>query len=136
MGSQPKTVYPEKAAVRNPLKYARARARGKNKTYSKLIAGYSTTYSSKQLESMQVNKAIIDSVSKTGCIVTAEEHNHLGGLGESVSRVLAQHRPTPQEFVATNDTFGESGTPAQLMDKYGLNSNAIQKAVKTVLKRK
>jgi transketolase len=82
------------------------------------------------------DKAILDSVAKTGCIVTAEEHNHLGGLGESVARVLAQHRPTPQEFVATNDTFGESGTPAQLMDKYGLNSDAIQKAVKKVLKRK
>jgi transketolase len=82
------------------------------------------------------DKAIIDSVAKTGCIVTAEEHNFLGGLGESVSRVLALNRPTPQEFVATNDTFGESGTPAQLMDKYGLNSDAIQKAVKRVLKRK
>ena len=82
------------------------------------------------------DKAILESVSKTGCVVTAEEHNFLGGLGESVSRVLAQHKPTPQEFVATNDTFGESGTPAQLMDKYGLNSSAIQKAVKTVMKRK
>ena len=81
-------------------------------------------------------QAILDSVSKTGCIVTAEEHNHLGGLGESVARVLAQHRPTPQEFVATNDTFGESGTPAELMDKYGLNSASIQNAVKNVLKRK
>jgi transketolase len=80
--------------------------------------------------------AILASVSKTGCIVTAEEHNHLGGLGESVARVLAKNKPTPQEFVATNDTFGESGTPAQLMDKYGLNSAAIEKAVKTVLKRK
>ncbi len=82
------------------------------------------------------DKAILDSVSKTGCVVTAEEHNYLGGLGESVSRVLAQHKPTPQEFVATKDTFGESGTPEQLMAKYGLNSDAIQKAVKTVLKRK
>ena len=82
------------------------------------------------------NKAILESVSKTGCIVTAEEHNYLGGLGESVARVLSQHQPTPQEFVATQDTFGESGTPAQLMDKYGLNSDAIQKAVKKVLKRK
>ena len=80
--------------------------------------------------------AILESVNKTGCIVTAEEHNYLGGLGESVARVLAQHRPTPQEFVATQDTFGESGTPAQLMEKYGLNSEAIQKAAKTVLKRK
>ncbi|WP_179346398.1 transketolase family protein [Winogradskyella ursingii] len=82
------------------------------------------------------DKAILDSVSKTKCIVTAEEHNYLGGLGESVARVLAENNPTPQEFVATQDTFGESGTPAQLMDKYGLNSEAIQKAVKKVLKRK
>jgi len=82
------------------------------------------------------DEAILESVNKTGCIVTAEEHNYLGGLGESVARVLAQHRPTPQEFVATQDTFGESGTPAQLMEKYGLNSEAIQKAAKTVLKRK
>lgn len=80
--------------------------------------------------------AILESVSKTGCIVTAEEHNYLGGLGESVARVLARHRPTPQEFVATNDTFGESGTPAQLMDKYGLNSEAIVKASETVIVRK
>ncbi|MCF6295932.1 MAG: transketolase family protein [Flavobacteriaceae bacterium] len=82
------------------------------------------------------DKAILDSVSKTGCIVTAEEHNYLGGLGESVARVLSQHKPTPQEFVATKDTFGESGTPEQLMEKYGLNSNAIIKAVEIVTKRK
>jgi len=82
------------------------------------------------------DKAILDSVSKTGCIVSAEEHNYLGGLGESVARVLAENIPTPQEFVATNDTFGESGTPAQLMDKYGLNSEAIIKAVENVIKRK
>ena len=80
--------------------------------------------------------AILESVAKTGCIVTAEEHNFLGGLGESVSRVLALNRPTPQEFVATQDTFGESGTPAQLMDKYGLNSDAVVNAVKRVMKRK
>ncbi|RLD28248.1 MAG: transketolase family protein [Bacteroidetes bacterium] len=82
------------------------------------------------------DKAILDSVSKTRCIVTAEEHNYLGGLGESVARVLAKHNPTPQEFVATNDTFGESGTPAQLMEKYGLNSEAIIKATENVIKRK
>ena len=81
-------------------------------------------------------KAILDSVAKTGCIVTAEEHNHLGGLGESVARVLALHHPTPQEFVATNDTFGESGTPAQLMEKYGLNSNSIVEKALKVIKRK
>ena len=80
--------------------------------------------------------AILESVKKTGCIVTAEEHNYLGGLGESVSRVLALEHPTPQEFVATNDTFGESGTPTQLMEKYGLNANSIIEKVNRVLKRK
>ena len=82
------------------------------------------------------DKAILDSVAKTGCIVTAEEHNHLGGLGESVARVLALHHPTPQEFVATNDTFGESGTPAQLMEKYGLNSDSIVEKALKVINRK
>jgi len=82
------------------------------------------------------NDAILKSVKKTGCIVTAEEHNFLGGLGESVARVLAENHPTPQEFVATQDTFGESGTPAQLMEKYGLNAEAIIKAVKKVVDRK
>ena len=82
------------------------------------------------------DKAILESVAKTGCIVTAEEHNHLGGLGESVARVLALHHPTPQEFVATNDTFGESGTPAQLMEKYGLNSDTIVEKALKVIKRK
>jgi len=81
-------------------------------------------------------EAIIASAKKTGCVVTAEEHNFLGGLGESVARTLAENHPTPQEFVATKDTFGESGTPAQLMDKYGLNSAAIIKATEKVIKRK
>ena len=82
------------------------------------------------------DEAILASVKKTGCVVTAEEHNYLGGLGESVSRVLTSHYPAPQEFVATQDTFGESGTPDQLMDKYGLNNKAIEEAVLKVLKRK
>jgi len=80
--------------------------------------------------------AILKSVAKTGCVVTAEEHNILGGLGESVARVLATNNPTPQEFVGTNDTFGESGTPAQLMEKYGLNSASIIDKVKKVIARK
>jgi transketolase len=79
---------------------------------------------------------ILQSVSKTGCLVSCEEHNYLGGLGESISRVLVKNNPTPQEFVATNDTFGESGTPDQLMKKYGLDSQAIQAAAKKVLSRK
>lgn len=79
---------------------------------------------------------IIKSVQKTGCIVTAEEHNYLGGLGESVARTLSQHAPTPQEFIATQDTFGESGTPAQLMEKYGLNATAISLAAQKVMQRK
>lgn len=80
--------------------------------------------------------AILESVAKTGCVVTAEEHNILGGLGESVARLLATNNPAPQEFVGTNDTFGESGTPAQLMDKYGLNSDAIVEKAKKVISRK
>jgi transketolase len=81
-------------------------------------------------------EAILQSVKKTGCIVTAEEHNYLGGLGESIAGMLATEHPTPQEFVATKDTFGESGTPAQLMEKYGLNNKAIVNAVSKVLTRK
>ncbi len=80
--------------------------------------------------------AIISSVKKTGCLVSAEEHNYYGGLGESIARTLALHHPTPQEFIATKDTFGESGTPAQLMEKYGLNNKAIEQAVLEVIKRK
>ena len=80
--------------------------------------------------------AILASVKKTGCVVTAEEHNFLGGLGESVARTLTLNHPTPQEFVATNDTFGESGTPEELMEKYGLNAEAIVKASEKVIKRK
>lgn len=82
------------------------------------------------------DEAILKSVSKTGCVVTAEEHNFLGGLGESVSRVLALNNPVPQEFVAVNDTFGESGTPDQLMEKYELNSEAIIKKAKKAIDRK
>lgn len=81
-------------------------------------------------------EAILASVGKTGCVVTAEEHNFLGGLGESVARTLALNTPAPQEFVATQDTFGESGTPAQLMEKYGLNAASIVKASQKVIKRK
>ncbi|TDQ25546.1 transketolase family protein [Tenacibaculum caenipelagi] len=81
-------------------------------------------------------EAILTSVAKTGCIVTAEEHNKYGGLGESVARCLATNNPTPQEFVAVNDSFGESATPAELMKKYGLNDEAIVKAVEKVISRK
>ena len=79
---------------------------------------------------------ILKSINKTRCIVSAEEHNFLGGLGESISRVITKNDPVPQEFVATNDTFGESGSPSKLMDKYGLNSNAIVNAIEKVLTRK
>ena len=79
---------------------------------------------------------ILKSISKTGCLVSAEEHNYHGGLGESISRILAQNNPAPQSFVATNDTFGESGTPQQLMEKYGLNSQAIIKSATEVIKKK
>jgi transketolase len=81
-------------------------------------------------------QAILQSVAKTGCVVSAEEHNRLGGLGDSIAQVLAQNLPTPQEYVAVNDSFGESGTPDQLMEKYGLSTEAIVAAVQKVLARK
>ena len=81
-------------------------------------------------------ETILKSVSKTGCIVTAEEHNKFGGLGESVARCLVENNPIPQEFVAVNDTFGESATPSQLMEKYNINDEAVVNAVMKVLKRK
>ncbi|RZJ89239.1 MAG: transketolase family protein [Chryseobacterium sp.] len=81
-------------------------------------------------------EAILKSVKKTGCVVSCEEHNKFGGLGESVARLLTTALPTPQEFVATNDTFGESGTPDQLMSKYGLDAVNIVQAVQKVIDRK
>ncbi len=81
-------------------------------------------------------QAILQSVAKTGCVVSAEEHNRLGGLGDSIAQVLAQNLPSPQEYVAVNDSFGESGTPDQLMEKYGLSTEAIVAAVQKVLARK
>jgi len=79
---------------------------------------------------------ILASAKKTGAVVSCEEHNFLGGLGESIARVLAQHHPTPQAFVATQDTFGESGTPAELMEKYGLNAASIVRKAQEVIARK
>jgi len=81
-------------------------------------------------------EAVLQSVAKTGCVVTAEEHNRLGGLGDSIAQLLTTKRPAPQEYVAVNDSFGESGTPAQLMEKYGLTADNIIAAVHSVLKRK
>ena len=80
--------------------------------------------------------AIIKSVKKTKCVVTAEEHMLNGGLGESIAQLLSRELPTPLEMVGVNDTFGESGTPRQLMEKYGLTSSDIVKASKKVVSRK
>ena len=80
--------------------------------------------------------AIVKSVLKTKCVVTCEEHQINGGLGESVARVLAANQPAPQEFVAVNDQFGESGTPEELLDKYGLNTENIVRSVEKVIQRK
>ena len=80
--------------------------------------------------------AILKSASKTKCIVTAEEHQRNGGLGDSVAQVLIQHMPIPQEYVAVNDSFGESGTPDQLLEKYGLMPQNIIEAAKKAIARK
>jgi transketolase len=82
------------------------------------------------------HEAILKSVAKTKCVVTAEEHQMNGGLGDSVAQLLSRFAPTPQEFVAVNDSFGESGTPDQLMTKYGLDTVNIVEAAERVIKRK
>ena len=81
-------------------------------------------------------EAVVNSARKTGAVVTAEEHQINGGLGSLIAQALSQHCPTPIEFVGVNDSFGESGTPDQLMKKYGLESENIIAAVKKVLVRK
>ena len=82
------------------------------------------------------NEAILTSAAKTGLVVTAEEHMRNGGLGDSIAQLLATELPTKMAMVAVNDTFGESGKPADLMKKYGLSSGDIVNAVEKVIKRK
>ena len=82
------------------------------------------------------NQAVLTSVAKTKCVVTAEEHQINGGLGDSIAQLLAQTNPTPIEFVGVNDSFGESGKPSDLMDKYGLNANSIVEKALKVFSRK
>ncbi len=81
-------------------------------------------------------EAVLRSVSKTGCAVVCEEHNVIGGLGSTIATYLAKAKPTPAEFVAVNDSFGESGTPDQLLAKYGLETVNVYQAAKKVLNRK
>lgn len=81
-------------------------------------------------------EAILKSVAKTGCVVTAEEHQLYGGLGEAVAGFLSKEYPAPLEMVAVNDSFGESGTPEELMVKYGLDEHAIVRAAKRALTRR
>lgn len=80
--------------------------------------------------------AIVKAASETGAVVTAEEHNILGGLGSAVAEVIVAHKPVPVEFVGVQDTFGESGTPTELMTKYGLTTDDIVNAVNRVVARK
>src|SRR6187551_2409336 len=82
------------------------------------------------------DEIVLDSVAKTGCVVSAEEHQRNGGLGDSIAQLLARKLPSPQEYVAVNDSFGESGVPELLLAKYGLSPENIVGAVQEVLKRK
>ena len=82
------------------------------------------------------NNAILNSVRKTKCVVTAEEHQRNGGLGDSIAQLLSREIPTPMEMVAVDDTFGESGPPMKLMEKYGLTSKEIVEAAKKAISRK
>ena len=79
---------------------------------------------------------ILNSLSKTNCLVSCEEHNIIGGLGESISRLIVNNTLYPMEFVGVNDSFGESGTPEQLMKKYNLKSENIKEKCKKVISRK
>ena len=81
-------------------------------------------------------QAILQSASKTRCVVTAEEHQLNGGLGDAVCQVLSRQLPTPVEMIGVNNSFGESGTPAELMKKYGLDAISIVKAVKKAIQKK
>ena len=81
-------------------------------------------------------EAIIKSISKTKCAVTVEEHNIIGGLGDSIAQVASKHFPVPIEYIGTKDTFGESGKPLELLKKYGLDTPFIIDAVEKVIKRK
>ncbi|HKL03305.1 MAG TPA: transketolase C-terminal domain-containing protein [Cryomorphaceae bacterium] len=81
-------------------------------------------------------KAILDSVRKTKCAVSAEEHMRNGGLGDAISQVLSRNIPAPQEYVAVNDSFGESGKPEELMTKYGIDTDDVIKAAKKAIARK
>ncbi|MFI5217916.1 MAG: transketolase family protein [Bacteroidia bacterium] len=81
-------------------------------------------------------KAILQSVKKTKCVVTAEEHQINGGLGDVICHVLSKNYPVPVEIIGVNDTFGESGTPEQLLEKYGLSSDRIIRAAEKVISRK
>jgi transketolase len=82
------------------------------------------------------NEAVLKSVAKTGCVVTAEEHQRNGGLGDSIAQLLALNNPKPIEYVAVNDSFGESGTPEQLLVKYGLDTiNIVEAALKAVARK-
>ncbi len=82
------------------------------------------------------SNAVLTSIRKTGCAVSAEEHQVNGGLGDSIAQLLARNYPAPLEYVAVNDSFGESGTPEQLMIKYGLDSHHIVDAALKVIARK
>ena len=81
-------------------------------------------------------EAVLKSVNKTGCVVTAEEHNVMGGLGESISGLLARIMPVPMEMVAVKDSFGQSGKPDELMELYGLKDKNIVEAAEKVMTRK
>jgi len=81
-------------------------------------------------------ETILKSVEKTKCVVTAEEHQMNGGLGDSIAQLLCREKPSPLEMVAVNDTYGESGPPMKLMEKYGLSKSDIVSSVKKVINRK
>ena len=81
-------------------------------------------------------ETVLKAAEETGCVVTAEEHQVNGGMGSAVAECLAKHCPVPMEFVGMQDSFGESGDPQELMDKYGLNQKTVEEKIRKVLSRR
>lgn len=145
--------WPVFTPVDQPFKIGKAEVLTEGKHLTIIATGHlvwNTLQAARQLESKGISAEVINihtikpldadavlaSVRKTGCVVTAEEHQRAGGLGESVATLLAIHYPAPMEMVAVNDRFGQSGTPEELLKEYGLDVPDIVEAAERVLKRK
>jgi len=148
-----RTESPVVTTNKSPFKIGRAEVLWKGKDVTLVAAGpvvYEALLAAKELESQNIKAEVIDchtikpidaatlakSARKTGCVVSVEEHQIHGGVGSAVSEALSKTVPVPQEYIGMQDQFGVSGEPIELLEKFGMTSPAIVKAVKKVMKRK